>query len=137
MDPVTPPPSTGTAPRGVVAELLSLLGSFGQHLQALLALAGLEAREAAGVYIRAIIFLVLALVFLVFGYTFFILFIAFAIAALFGVAWIWITLGLAILHFAGAVGAAFYVKGRITSPVFTTTSTELKRDFASLKQFQP
>lgn len=137
MESVTPPPSPGPAPRGVLGEFLSLLGSLGNHLQALLALAGLEAREAAGVYIRAIIFLVLALVFLIFGYAFFILFIAFALATLCKVAWIWITLGLAGFHFIGTALAILYVKNRVKAPVFTATADELKRDFTSLKNFQP
>ena len=138
MESVTPPPPAGgTAPRGVLGELLGLLGSLGDHLQALLALAGVEAREAAGVYIRAIIFLVLALVALIFGYAFFILFIAFALAALFSVEWIWITLGLTGLHFIGAALALLHVKNRIKTPVFSTTSSELKKDFSSLKNFRP
>jgi len=137
MDPVIPPSSPGRpATRGLVGEFLGLLGSIGEHLQALFALAGLETKEALGLYVRAAIFLVIALVLVIFGYAFFILFVAFALAALFGVAWIWITLGLAGLHVAGTIGCLLYVKARVKTPVFATTSVELRKDFESLKNFK-
>jgi uncharacterized membrane protein YqjE len=138
MESVTPPPGPGRpASRGVIGEFLGLLGSFGDHIQAMAALAGLEAREAASLYLWAVIFLVLALIFVIFGYAFLILFVAFALAALLELSWIWITLGLALLHVAGAALCLFLVKARIKSPVFTATSAELRKDFESLKNFQP
>lgn len=137
-DPVLPPPGPGREPnRGVLAELLNFLSSFGEHLQALVALAGLESREAAGVYVRALIALVVALILLVFGYLLALLFVAFAVAHLFAVAWIWIALGLAVLHFLGVAGCVFYLKTKLKSPVFTATSAELQRDFTALKNFKP
>ena len=132
MESVTPPPSPGRpATRGLIGELLGLLGSLGDHLQDLVALAGVESREAVGIYVRVAIFLILALILVIFGYAFIVLFIAFALAALFQVGWIWITLGLAGLHIAGAIGCFLYVKARLKAPVFAATSVELRKDFAS------
>ncbi len=137
-DPVPPPPGPGREPnRGVLAEALNFLSSFGEHLQALVALAGLESREAAGVYVRALIALGAALILLIFGYLLTLLFVAFAVAMIFKIEWIWISLGLAVLHFIGAAGCAFYLKARFKSPVFTATSAELQRDLAALKNFKP
>jgi len=137
-DPVPPPPGPGREPsRGVLAELLNFLSSFGEHVQALVALAGLESREAAGVYLRALIALGAALVLLIFGYLLLLLFVAFALAMFCHIEWIWISLGLAVLHFLGVAGCAFYLKARLKSPVFTATSAELQRDFTALKNFKP
>ena len=138
MEPVIPPPSTGRpASRGIVGELLGLFGSFGDHVQALFALIGLETREAAGIYLRVALFLVVALIAIIFAYIFFLLFIAFALASLFQVEWIWITLGLTGLHIAGAAGSLLYVKNRLATPVFATTAEEFRKDFAALKTYQP
>ena len=113
-DPVLPPRGPGReSNRGILAELLNFLSSFGEHIQALVALAGLESREAAGVYVRALIALGVALVLLMFGYLLSLIFVAFALAALFHWDWIWIALGLAAAHFLGVLGAAFeFLAGR-------------------------
>ena len=137
-DPVLPPQGPGReSNRGILAELLNFLSSFGEHIQSLVALAGLESREAAGIYIRALIAVVIALVLLLFGYLLALIFVAFALAALCHWDWIWISLGLAVLHFAGVAGCLLYLQARLKSPVFTATSTELKRDFAALKNYKP
>jgi uncharacterized membrane protein YqjE len=137
-DPVLPPRGSGReSNRGILAELLNFLSSFGEHIQALVALAGLESREAAGVYIRALVALGAALVLLMFGYLLMLIFVAFALAALFHWDWIWIALGLAVAHFLGVAGCLLYLKARLKSPVFTATSAELQRDFAALKSYKP
>jgi Predicted membrane protein len=136
-DPVLPPrESGGESNRGILAELLNFLSSLGEHLQALLALAGLEGREAAGIYLRAVVALVAALILLLVGYLLAVIFVAFALAALFHWDWIWISLALAAAHFLGVAGCLWYFKSRVKSPVFTSTSAELKRDFAALKNFK-
>jgi len=120
-----------------LAELLSFAGSFGRHLQALLALAGQESKEAAGLYLRLLVMLGAALVFAVLGYVFLLLFLAFLLAMVFGIDWIWIALGFAILHLIVTAVCALHVKKHLSSPVFTATAEELKRDFDSLKRFDP
>lgn len=137
-DPVLPSQGPGRESNsGILAELLNFLSSFGEHVQALVALAGLESREAAGIYVRALVALVAALILLVFGYLLLVIFVAFALAALFHWQWIWITLGLAVAHFLGVAGCLLYLKSRIKLPVFTATSAELQRDFASMKNYRP
>jgi uncharacterized membrane protein YqjE len=137
-DPVLPSQDRGReSNRGIVAELLNFLSSFGEHIQALVALAGLESREAAGIYVRALIALLAALVLLLFGYLLLLIFVAFALAALFHWDWIWIALGLAVAHFLGVAGCLLYLKSRIKLPVFTATSAEFQRDFAALKNYRP
>lgn len=133
-----PPPAGGPDPsRGVAVELLSFFGSLGRHLQALVALAGTESREAAGLYLRVLLAAVAVLVVAVFGYVFLLLFVAFVLALVFAVNWIWICLGLAALHFlAGAIGAV-YIKSHLQTPVFSATSAELKKDFEALNRLQP
>ena len=134
----SPPPLSGReAPRGLVDELLRLSGSLGRHLQALGALAGLEIREATGVYVRVLALVIIAAVLLLFGYLFALLFLAFAAATLFGLSWIWIAAGLAALHFLGAAICLYLVKTKLRAPVFAATGAELKKDFAALSRVQP
>jgi uncharacterized membrane protein YqjE len=136
-DPVLPSRDPGReSNRGILAELLNFLSSFGEHVQALVALAGLESREAAGIYIRALIAVIAALVLLLIGYLLSLIFVAFALEVLFHWDWIWISLGLAVLHFLGVGGCLLYLKTRLKSPVFSATSSELKRDFAALKNYR-
>ena len=137
-DSTLPPAGPGQeASHGVLAALLGLIGSFGEHAGSLAALAGLESREAAGVYLRALLAGAAAVIFLVFGYVLTLLFVAFAVAALFSVGWIWITLGLAVAHFLGVAGCLIYLRARLRTPVFTATSAEVRRDLEALKQFTP
>lgn len=125
------------ASRGLTAELLSLWGSAGRHIQALVELAGIEGREAVALYIRLAIMLGAALVFLVFGYIFALLFVAFLVATIFGVSWLWISLALAILHLIVCILCATHVRTHFRSPIFTATSAELRRDFDALKSKRP
>jgi len=133
-------PPTGNSPgasRGVFAEVMSLTGSFGRHAQALTALVQVESREAAGLWLRLTVILIAALIFAVFGYVLLLLFVAFLLATLFGIAWIWILLGFAILHLLVAFLCALHVKTNLRTPVFTSTAAELAKDFQSLKGARP
>jgi uncharacterized membrane protein YqjE len=133
----TPPAGEPPAGQGVWAETLNLFGSLGRHLQGLFALASLETREAAGIYLRAAIAVVAGLVLAVFGYFLLLFFLAFLLATIFHISWLWISLGFAVLHFAGAAACGFYVKQRVGSPVFRATSAELRRDLGTLQNFKP
>jgi uncharacterized membrane protein YqjE len=119
--------------RGVAAEAMRLFGSITRHLQSMSALAGLEGKEALGLYLRMAIAIGAALFFLAFGYVFMLLFAAFAIAHFFHVDWVWISLGLAILHLLGAVAGGLYVKKKSATPVFRGTMEEIRRDVAALR----
>lgn len=125
-----PPPGDA---RGISAEALRLLGSITRHLQALAGLAGLEGREAAGLYLRGALAIAAALVGVAFGYIFLLLFVAFALDYFLRVPWVWIALGYAVLHLLGAVIAFNYARARFSTPVFRATAEEIRRDVASLR----
>lgn len=130
-------PPSGPGPEaggGLLAELLNFFASFGEHVQALVALAGLEAKEASILYLKLLAAAVAALVLAVFGYFLLIFFAVFLVAWLLPtVAFFWIILGFALLHFLGVAIAVAYLKGNFRSPVFTATASELKKDFEKLK----
>jgi uncharacterized membrane protein YqjE len=135
-DTALPAAEVRPAPHGVIPELVRLSGSFGRHFQSLLQLAGLETKEAALVGLRLLIFLVVAAICSVFGYVLLLLFVAFLLAFIFGISWIWISLGLAILHFVGVAICAIFAKNCLQTPVFKATMAELRRDFEAMKQFK-
>lgn len=80
--------------------------------------------------------IIASVVFAVFGYILVLFFIAFLFAIVFGVSWIWISLGLALLHLAGLAICALMAKKYLRSPFFKATAAELKRDFDALKTFK-
>lgn len=123
--------------RGLAANVLSLGGSLGRHVQALVELAGVESREALALYLRLAVMLGAALIFLVFGYVLLLLFISFLFAAVFGIPWVWISLALALIHFLVAFICANHVRCHMRSPVFEATRAELRKDFEQLKKTPP
>jgi uncharacterized membrane protein YqjE len=118
---------------GITAEALRLFGSLTRHVQALVALAGVEGREAVALYVRLAIVLGAALFLAAFGYIFMILFVAFAVSYFFHVEWLWISLGLAILHLLGALIGGLYLKKHFRTPVFRATAEEIRKDAAALR----
>ena len=131
------PPSADEreTPQGAVPELLRFAGTFGRHIQGLVQLASLEGKDAAMVGVRLLALLIASVVLAIFGYVLVLLFVAFLLAAVFGVSWLWISLGLALLHFAGLAICAFLIVKSLRSPFFKATAAELKRDFDTLKSF--
>ena len=131
------PPSADAreTPQGAAPELLRFAGTFGRHIQGLLQLASIETKEAAFVGVRLVALLIASIVLAVFGYVLILLFVAFLLALVFGVSWLWISLGLALLHFAGLAICAFLIVRSLRSPFFRATAAELKRDFDALKSF--
>jgi len=123
-----PPKTAGILPDG-----LRLVGSLARHVQALVAVAGAEGRDALALYVRLAIMLVAALLFLAVAYFSILFFLAFAISTLFGVSWIWITLGLAVFHLLIALMCATHVRSHFRTPVFSVTGTEIKKDLAALR----
>jgi uncharacterized membrane protein YqjE len=129
-------PSTGTNPPryhgepGLFAHLSAYLGAIAKYLRARLQLLGIETKEAALHYVIIIALLFAALVVVIFGYLFFCFGLVFAIAALIGgkYTWIWVTFGMALLHFAAAAGAVFLAKSRLSAPMFTSTLQEFRKD---------
>ena|SRR6476660_866081 len=131
------PPSADEreTPQGAVPELLRFAGTFGRHIQGLVQLASLEGKEAAMVGVRLLALLIASVVLAIFGYVLVLLFVAFLLATVFGVSWLWISLGLALLHFAGLAICAFLIVKSLRSPFFKATAAEMKRDFDTLKSF--
>jgi uncharacterized membrane protein YqjE len=132
-------PKTGNSatreePRGLVAELLSLLGSFARHIQALGALAGEESREALALGVRLGIMLLAALFFAAFGYVLLILALAFLAATVFGISWLWIMGAFTLVHFALAYICANHVRRHARTPIFETTRREISADLDSLRK---
>jgi uncharacterized membrane protein YqjE len=132
------PPSADAreTPQGVIPELMGFAGSFGRHVLGILQLAGLETKEAAFVGLRLLILLIAGVVFAIFGYLLALFFVAFLAAIAFNISWIWISLGLAVLHFGGVVVCAILAKNYLRTPVFKATAAELQRDFEELKNFK-
>jgi uncharacterized membrane protein YqjE len=133
------PPSADEreTPQGVIPELVRFAGSSGRHVQGLLQLAGLETKEAALVGLRLLILLIAAAVFAIFGYVLALFFVAFLLAIAFQISWVWVSLGLAVLHFVAVAVCAVLAWNYLRTPVFKATAAELKRDFEALKNFKP
>ncbi|HEU4679353.1 MAG TPA: phage holin family protein [Terrimicrobiaceae bacterium] len=133
------PPSAGEreTPRGALPELLRFAGTFGHHVQGLVQLASVESKEAAMVGLRLLALVIASVVFAIFGYVLILFFIAFLLAIVFNVSWIWISLGLAVLHFLALAICALIALKSLRSPFFKATAAELKRDFEALKSFKP
>ncbi len=132
--PVTQPPKPSG---GLTGAALTAFGSVLRHLQALLALARLEAREASVQYLKILVYGLLALLFVAFGYVSLLLFISFLLGGLFGISWLWITLGLTILHFILVGLCAVQIKAGLQQPVFPALLDELRRDARALSPETP
>ncbi|PTX98015.1 hypothetical protein DB345_04030 [Spartobacteria bacterium LR76] len=130
-----PPPEGRGETHGLIDAITHLCGSLGRHIHALSSLAGVEAKEAAGVYLRVAIAVAAGLLLGLFAYLLLLLSIAFLLA-LSGVSWLWITLGLGLLHVGGVAACYVFIRGQVRKPVFATTQEELRKDFASLKSFR-
>ena len=120
---------------GIFGHLAALIGAKLAYLRARLALAGLEGKEAA-VHCGIILGLAIGgLVALVFGYFFCIIALVFLLAHLLGgeTAWIWVTLGAAVLHFLGAAMLFLVAKARLGTPLFAATLQEFHQDQEWLK----
>jgi uncharacterized membrane protein YqjE len=118
---------------GVVPELRALLGSVLQHVIGLISLAGWEGREASAHYLRLIVTLLSAVFFLLIGYLFFLLFFVFFLSHWLEVEWIWIALGIAVIHSVLAfIGLWVFIRN-MSKPIFTSTFSEIKRDIEILR----
>lgn len=102
-------------------------------MESLASLASLEAKEAASVYLRVAVFVFLTLFFMAFGYVFLVLTVVFLIHYFFAVHWLWITLGMAVLHALLVAVCVFAARRHLEMPVFQHTSAELRKDAESLR----
>ena len=131
MLPTLHDPSQGSqSDAGFFRHLIGILSASLAYLKARLELAGLESKEAGIHYVIILALVVVALVVVVFGYFFFCLALVFLIAWAIGEehAWIWVTFGMALLHFGGAVACLWIAKNRLAAPMFAATLQEFKKD---------
>lgn len=126
--------ATVRTPRGLIAQLLSLVGSLGRYAQAVTALAGEESREAAALGIRLLVMFFAALFFAAFGYILLIFALAFFAAFVLGISWLWILGGFTALHALLAYICARHVKIHCRTPIFEETRREVSRDLESLRK---
>jgi uncharacterized membrane protein YqjE len=118
----------GAHPAGLLDHLRELFAAGAAYLQARLALAGIEAREALlhfGVIIALFIF---SLALIVYGYLFLCIAATLLIARFLAVPPGWVILALAVIHFAVALGAILFAVARLKTAVFAGTLAELKKD---------
>jgi uncharacterized membrane protein YqjE len=133
-----PQPSTEdrrrAADSGFFGQMTGYASALASYLSARLRLAGLEVKEAAIHYVIIIALLIAALVVIVFGYFFVWMTIIFGISLWIisagGPSWVpvAVTFGVALLHFGLAAGLAFYAKGKLAVPMFTSTLEEFNKD---------
>lgn len=120
----------GRAPDGFFPHGLRLLSALVAYARARAELAGIEGKEAAGHFASIIALAIAALIVFFIGYFFLCLAIVFLVAWALGDghSWIWLTLGLALVHIALGVALCFTAKSRLHEPVFTDTFNEFKKD---------
>lgn len=119
---------------GIAPSALRFTGSVSRHIEALVALFREELGEASTQALKLLVYLLLGLLFLAFGYVFVVLFVAFLLAAVFGISWLWIALGIAVIHLALAFVCALQIRGGIARKWFEATGAEIRKDLAALRR---
>ncbi|MEI7958810.1 MAG: phage holin family protein [Verrucomicrobiota bacterium] len=133
MGTTLPPNGRPATEAGLSGHLLALLASLAGYLRARLELAGIEGKDAAGIYLKVAIILVMVATFLVFGYAFLWIGLIALIAAFAHVDWGWLVLAAGVLHLLGALGGGWAVLMLWKKPVFAATLEEFRKDQEWLK----
>ena len=118
---------------GLLPTVRSMVASLTLFLESRLQLAARESKAAVRHLVMLVAFLVAAAVLSIFGYVFFIAFAIFAVAQLLGISWIWVALGLALLHFLAALSCLIIARGQLKHPILRDTASVLKEDTEWLK----
>ncbi len=113
--------------------LRALIGSVAQHAAGLFSLASWEGREASAHYLRLLIVFFSAVFLLFIGYLFLLLFFVFFLSHWLRVDWVWITLGVAVVHGIAAVIGIWIFARTIGKPMFSSTISEIKKDLETLR----
>lgn len=126
---------TRTSP-GVLGALAEYAAAGAAYFRARLGLLGIEARDAGLRLGIAAALGVGALFVVLLGYVLLVFFAIFGIAALIGGshAWIWTTLGAALVHFGVAAACVFLALKKFKDPMFADSLDQLRKDQAWLKQ---
>lgn len=118
---------------GIISSVSHFSGSLLRHLQAFVALFALEAREAGGHAARIGVAFIGALIFAVFAYVFALLFVVFLLNTLFGIKWLWICLGVALVHAIAAGVCVWLGKSALKRKLFASTAEAVRKDIETLK----
>jgi len=125
----TPPPNERPAAEGgLSSHLLSLLASLAGYFRARMELAGIEGKDAAALYIKGAVILVIALGLLAFGYALLWVGIIALFATVFHFHWGWCVVVIGLLHLVGAFLGLLAVLRLWKQPVFTATLEEFRKD---------
>jgi uncharacterized membrane protein YqjE len=119
---------SGTQQVGLLEHLRDLSAAGLAYLQARLALAGIEAKEALLHFAIIIGLLAIAAAVLIFGYLFLCIALTLLIAHALHVFPGWVILALAVIHLLVAAGAVLIAVMRLKTAVFSATMAELKKD---------
>jgi ABC-type multidrug transport system permease subunit len=118
---------------GLRENLVAFFASLAQFLQSRIQLAAQESKAAGRRLIVIIACAATAAALMFFGYVFFVVFAIVGLARLLGTSWIWVTLVVALLHFAGALLALVIARTQVKHPMFRETASVLKEDSEWLK----
>lgn len=113
---------------GLIHNLLALVSDLAEFLGSRVALVAKESRTALTQIVILLSCVIGALVLALLGYLFLVASAVATLADTFGVSWIWITLGAAVLHFILALACVFVARNRMKQSMFTATTAELKKD---------
>ena len=118
---------------GLRQNFISFVASLTQFFQTRLQLAAQESKAAVVHLVIMVACGIAAAVLLLFGYIFLLIFAIVGIAHLIGISWTWLTLILALLHFAGALICLVIARWQAKHPMFRDTASVLKEDTEWLK----
>jgi uncharacterized membrane protein YqjE len=119
---------------GFGGHLIEALASALRYIQARLELAGIESREAVGLYGKSLLLLIAAVGLVAFAYTLLWIGIVALVARSSGWFWGWVVLGASLLHLLGAAALAVAASSKWGEPVFTATLAEFRKDQEWLKK---
>ncbi len=120
--------SGGSGEPGLSSHLPAFISSLLGYFRARVELAGIEGREAVGIFLKAALLLAAALLLLAFGYAFLWIGLIGLIATAAHVFWGWIVLAVAVLHFLGVAGTLWGASRLGKKPVFKATLEEFRKD---------
>jgi len=118
---------------GLTRHLLAMLASLAGYFRARMELAGLEGKDAVGLYVKMALLMGMAIVCLAFGYAFLWIGLVVVVSAVTHWPWGWLVLAAGVLHFLGVAGCLYALRSLWKTPVFTATLDEFRKDEQWLK----
>ncbi len=119
--------------RGLRQNLKSLIASLTQFVESRVKLAASESKSAVRHLVIVLVCAVAALVLSLLGFVYLVVFAIVGVAQLLGISPIWVTLGVALIHFAIALLCLIIARGNLKHPMFRDTTSVLKEDTEWLK----